>query len=223
MRLSKTYADFNSEITVVVPYATANALRLGIPDVQVTALAVAKAAWDAQYKRYMNPEIHGQHQVETTRNLYKEARTLLNDIQQQVKNSKYITLTDADIDSLYIHRNAPRRGRIPVPSVAPDNVLLESKHLTNRIGAFEPNRGAGKRSGLPVDVKQVGRKIAVVAHGEPIPEANDYHAISSSGSGMFDLIWQPEQANHICHLITWFVNYRGEEGPESLPFAFTII
>ncbi len=181
------------------------------------------ADWDAQYKLYIDPETHTERQIETTRTAYTQTRSLLSGIQQQVKNSKAVTLTDADIDNLYIHRDAPRRGRVPVPSVAPDNVLLASKHLTNRISTFEPSPGIENHLGLPADVSRVGRKIALVPQGEPAPQASDYHPLDSSGAGAFNLVWQPEQAEHNCYLITWFINFRGESGPESLPFKFAII
>ncbi len=75
----------------------------------------------------------------------------------------------------------------------------------------------------PVYVSQVGRKIALVALGGRLPVADDYHAINSSGASSFELVWQPEQVKHDCHLITWFLNNRGKGGPESLPLVFTII
>ncbi|MGU9956881.1 MAG: hypothetical protein ACNYPI_04360 [Arenicellales bacterium WSBS_2016_MAG_OTU3] len=77
-------------------------------------------------------------------------------------------------------------------------------------------------TGLPVDISQVGRKIALVALGGPIPKADDYHAINSSGAGTFELVWKPEQISYNCHLITWFINARGESGPEVCHWCFII-
>lgn len=76
--------------------------------------------------------------------------------------------------------------------------------------------------GLPPDVARVARKIALVAQDAPVPAA-DYHAIDSSGFGTFTLVWQPEQAHMRGFIIAQYMNYRGETGPESLPFEFDII
>lgn len=223
MRLAPKYFEFDTELATALAYATANTAALGISADQLTALTDASTAWTAAFALYQTPATHTPLQVAATQTAYNTARDLLTGIQQQIKNDRSITLSDADIDNMYIHRDAQRRGRVPVPSVAPDNTLLESKHLTNQISTFQPDPGVENHRGLPTDVFAVMRKIALVAIGSPAPEADAYHAIETSGHGTFRLAWVPEQEGMECYLITAFVNRRGEMGPESQPISFTII
>ncbi len=91
------------------------------------------------------------------------------------------------------------------------------------ISVLDPTPERENHLGLPPDVSQIGRKIVILPRGEAEPKASDYKTINSVGTRRFTMQWQPEQSGQHCYLITWFMNYRGETGPESLPLMMPII
>ncbi len=96
MRLSKTYDDFSIELDTVLDYVGFHNVRLGVTAIQINSLALAHAAWNAEYKLYIDPERQTSIQIKTTRENFKKARNLINEIQQQIKHNKAITLTDTN-------------------------------------------------------------------------------------------------------------------------------
>lgn len=223
MRFFQTYADFDVKINIALPYATTHAARLIIGEVQIMALAAATTKWTTEFNICLDPLRHTSIQVEATRMAYDAVSDLLAGLQQQLKNNHAVELTAADYENLDIYRNAPHRRHRPVPKIAPNCTLLETRRLTNKISVHDPEPGMENHRRLPPDVARVARKIALVAQGAPAPIAADYHSIDSIGSGTFTLVWQPEQVGMRCFIIVQYMNYRGETGPESVPLKFVVI
>ena len=223
MRLSVNYQTLRDQLAIAIPYMTANAERLGITADQLTSITARQTAFVAAHDLYLDPETHTPRVVHTTETEYLAADDEFRGLQQQMKNNRALEMTDADYDNTFTHRNADRRGRRPTPTVAPANTLLDSKRQTNTIETYKPVEGDTNHRRLDKDVARVGRKVALINSGDPVPTADDYHSLPPSGYGTFTLTWQPEQRGKVCYLITWFENYKGEPGPESAPLEFQII
>jgi hypothetical protein len=222
MKISQIYSDFNSEVTVSVPYIDTNQLPLKVTAAQATELTDFLTDWNALWAKYIDPTQHTDTVVHDMINLYHDFHSSILGIKQQIKNNKSITLTAEMISKIHIHVNAPHRTAIPVPGFAPANQLIKSTHLVNKIWTFNPQPGMENETNMPVDVTRISRKMAVVADGvTPSPE--NYHAITQVGVTIYDIVFSPEQEGSVAWLITSYVNPRGQEGPPSPPFKFRII
>jgi hypothetical protein len=222
MRISQIYSDFNSEVTISVPYINTNQLPLKVTATQATELTDFLTDWNTLWAKYIDPTQHTDTVVHDVINLYHNFHSSIQGIKAQIKNNKSITLTEEIISKVHIHVDAPHRAAVPVPGFAPVNQLIKSTHLVNKIWTFNPQPGMENETSMPIDVVRIARKMAVVADGVT-PSAENYHAITQVGVTMYDIVFSPEQEGAMAWLITSYVNHRGQEGPSSPPFKFRII
>ena len=223
MHLSQKFLDFSAESLVSNPYLIANAVRLALSTQQATDLGNFNTDWGNVLSAYTNPATHTPDSVLAIQNEYHDYHPYLEGIKKQLKNNRTITLLPLDITSIQIHVDALRRGHIPRPLFAPNNLIIGNRHLVTDIFTNNPNPPHENEEKLPVDVSQIGRKLAVVPAGSPAPALAQYHNLENIGTTNYSLVFNPEQGGAVAYLITWYINARGEAGPQSEPLAIQIL
>ena len=222
MKHSKTYASFNDELQNIVQYLASEQKRLEVPAAVVQNLQKDYDLWRANYEAYTDPNRQTTPVVLQTGTLYHDINDYLKQFKQNIKHDMNITLTDADYENLYIHRNKAHRGHIPIPAMAPQVDLLESHHLTNTFEITNPNPPNQNHRGRPKDVAHIGRKLALVSAGSPAPKESDYKNLVQTTRSIFQINFPPEDEGKEGYLVAWYVNHRGEAGPVSKPTTFHV-
>ena len=222
MRLSQKYLDFDAEAKAAMQYLPDTFARLGISQEQYDRLVAELTAWTAALSLYIDPQTHTPAAIENMRMQYDTFYHSILAMRQQLKNDSDITLTADDYTALGIHIDKTTRTRSRVPDVAPISVLLETNHLVNEIVTSQPVQGEERHRAMPDDVQRIGRAIAYAAEGVT-PTRDQYHAIDSVGVTSYRIVSLPSEVGMICWLITWYINPRGETGPESEPLSFRVI
>ena len=222
MKHSKIYDRFNGELQVITTYAKANQKRLDLTAATITALEQDWALWTASYQKYLDPNEQTTPLILRVNKLYHDINSYLRVFKQSVKHNADVDLTEADYKNLFIHQDKRRQGHVHVPNVAPHVELLETHHLTNRFEVVNPNPPEQTHRALPLGAEHIGRKLAVVPTGRPAPQPADYHNLTQIGRTIFELNFEPTQKGQLGYLIAWYVNRRGEVGPESEPTSFVI-
>jgi hypothetical protein len=237
MKISQRFSDFNTEVSGSVTYLTlpANVTRLKLDALTVTALGDLMTDWNPKWGKYIDPSQHTDGSVIDINSAYHVFHPYMESLKISLKKNKAITLTGADYTNIHIHQDADHRAHIPRPAIAPANQVIKTSHLITKIFTNNPQPGFENQTHLPVDVKKIGRKIAVVAAfpnpippggggpSFPVPSAQQYITLEPIGSTTYDLVFDVEQEGAMAYLITWYMNARGEAGPPSAPFAFRII
>jgi hypothetical protein len=237
MKISQRYSDFNTEVTSSVPYLVlpANVTRLQLPSQTVTDIGTNFTNWGNKWTPYIDPAQHTDISVININNAYHSFHPLIEGVKKMLKSNTAITLTGDDYGSIHIHQDLDHRAHVPRPTVAPANQVIKTSHLVTKIFTNNPQEGFENQTKLPVDVKKVGRKIAVVppfvtpippgggGAAFPVPLPEQYMTLEPIGSTIYDLVFQPEQEGAMAYIITYYINPRGEAGPPSAPFAFRII
>ena len=86
-----------------------------------------------------------------------------------------------------------------------------------------PVQGDENHRALPGNVQRIGRAVAIMVNDEATPTRAQYRAIDSIGTTVYNLVAAPGDEHKMCWLITWYINSRGEAGPESEPLSFRVI
>ena len=222
MRISQRYLDFDAEAKGVLQYLPDTFARLGISQEQYDRLVAELTAWTAALSLYIDPQTHTPAAIENMRIQYNTFYHSILAMRQQLKNDSDITLSADDYTVLGIHIDKTTRTRSRVPVVAPINVLVTTNHLVNEIITSVPEQGEERHRAMPDDVQRIGRAIAYAAEGVT-PTRDQYHAIDSVGVTSYRIVSMPSEEGMVCWLITWYINPRGEVGPESKPLSFRVI
>lgn len=88
---------------------------------------------------------------------------------------------------------------------------------------MNPTLGQERVTALPVDIKPFGRALCLTDSAETPPKRAQYHNLEAVGSTTYELVFAPENARMNAWLITWYINNRGETGPESAPLSFMVV
>ena len=220
--ISERYLLFDEELHEIVEYSKANQERLAISPKILNRLEIDWQTWTKTFKLYIDNSRRTTditHQVGTN---YAAITKYLRRFKNMIKNNLDIELSEADYTGLHIHKRKPRRSQIPKPTFAPQIMLLKTSHLRNKFVVREPRVSNQKRARFPTDVSGAGRKLAVMPTDKS-PTAGDYKGLSTTTRTTFTLNFEPSQAGKKGYLIAWYVNRRGEMGPESEPLEFMII
>lgn len=220
-RVSAKYAEFDSFLPKFIAYATTNMVRLAISQATIDNFTALQTAWNIAFDVYSDRATQTPGSREVMKTNYTNCDTEVRKVQQSLKANAEITLTDDDYTQLDIHRDKTTRTPMPVPTIAPINILLESKHLTNKVSSNEPNTDAENRIRLPDFAHSISRMVATTETDEP-PAITAYHPIDSVGRGVHMIIWNDEDNGKHGWLITQYANYKGETGPNSEPLRLPI-
>ena len=147
----------------------------------------------------------------------------MENLKKQLKANTDIVLTGTDYTKIHIHEDADARVHVPKPTITPGNSTSNTSHCANKFFAFNPTEGEEAKKALPVDVKKIGRKVYYANHGDPLPALDKYTLLDAIGTSTFTIVCTAEQAHKQGYLITWYINNRGEAGPESDPFPFDTV
>jgi len=212
---------FNTWIHPFVAYVIANMLHLRVAATQAATLGTDLTDWDTKFGIYSNilTQTHGS--IGDINTDYDEFHHETNLLRQQIKNDVNVILSGDDRVALDIPEDPSPRGHVPPSATGPVNTQLRATHLQAEIFTSNPVAGHETEKALPEGVVKIGRKIAYVLPGAPIPTV--YGGLPSVGSTVFHLLFTEDQKNMVAYIITWYINNRGEEGPPSPPYPFTII
>ncbi|MEI6816305.1 MAG: hypothetical protein WCL14_06815 [Bacteroidota bacterium] len=224
MRLSQKLSDFDAEMNNSVPYieSTGTAGRLQISGTKVTSLHDKRELWDPLYDSYKDPLTHAES-VKDINDLYDKFHAEIEDLKKQLKSNTDIVLTGTDYSKIHIHVDLDHRHHVEKSTIAPANTCTKITHLVNRFFTFNPTSGQEAVKHLPKDVKKIGRKVVYTNHGEPVPARDKFLLIDAIGTSSYDIVHATENAHKKGYLITWYLNNRGEAGPESDPFPFDTV
>jgi hypothetical protein len=153
--------------------------------------------------------------------MYHDFHPYIEGVKKQLKANQNITLSGLDIAKINIHVDAAHRTKVPRPTITPGNAVIKFNHLLVTIFSNNPNPPHEKEEKMPVDVRKIGRKLAVLSTGTPV--AADYHHLEDIGSTIYDVVFAPAQGGATGYLITWYISPTGEAGPESDPLKFQIL
>lgn len=218
--LSKKFLLFDTELHDVATYVGEHRVALQLSEAVLKHLESDVATWDATFVLYKDDSKRTLAVIHQVHDNYDTISAYVHNLQQSIKRNPDLDLTDEDYTGLHIHRDKPRRGHIPKPEAAPQLQLVLTSHLRN---GFEINDADYRdHRGFPPDVAGAGRKLAVVSAGVS-PTAGDYVVLGNTGRTTFRINFEPSQVGKEGHLIVWYLNERGEKGPESAPLKFIII
>ncbi len=221
---SQLFSNFDAEMTVFVGHinAAGNATRLQVSPAKVLSLNNKKLLWDPLYLKYKDPLTKAESQKDLE-DLFALFNKEIEALKEQLKANSDITLTGTDILRLFIHVDAERRHYVEVPNIAPVNSCIKYAVGDNKIYVGNPTEGHTNDRHLPDDVVKIGRAIVYINHYLPITARNTFTEISSVGSTTFDILVAPENRHKVGYIITWYINNRGDKGPESDPEPFDTV
>ena len=224
MILSQKLADFDAEMNDSVPYieTTGTAARLQISSTKVTSIHDKRVLWNPLYLSYKDPLTHAES-VKDINDLYDVFHKEIEGLKKQLKANSEITLTGTDYKKIHIHIDLDHRHHVAKPTIAPESTCTKITHLVNRFFTFNATSGQETVKHLPEDVKKIGRKVAYTNHGDPIPSRDKFSLLDAIGTSSYDIVHAIENAHKKGYLITWYLNNRGEAGPESDPYPFDTV
>ena len=225
MIVSKAYSRFNIEVNTSIPYisnpVTTARLKLGAPT--VAKFQGLLTQWNNLYPKYTDPSTHTDPVVIDMKVLYKEFYQWTNKLKKHLKYNMEIELTASDLESIYIHTDKHRKGKLPRPEDAPTNQILSQKNHSARISTHIHIVNEKPKRKLPEHVKKIGRKVAITEYNAGPPPDDAYKNLEIIGRSVYTISFKPEESGLKAWLITWYINARGENGPCSPPLAIHII
>jgi hypothetical protein len=214
MELSLEIMHFHSMVNAFSTYLAANASRLNAPSGEITKLTNLVNDWNPKLLLYMNPLTHATSTGDIRR-AYGKLHPFVQKIKNRIKNDENIELTEADLLSLDIKMKRPRRNHVLPRDFAPMLAVISVSHLTAFLFARDPNHL--KKRKKPDDVKSIGIKIAFTEVKAPPPADSQYRALNPVGKTRFHLFFKAEDVGMKVYIIAYYLNNRGEPGPDSLP------
>ncbi len=224
IHLSQAYSDYMVEVRESIPYIESSGIasRLHITTGKVTILSDALTIGNGIYGRYTNTDSHAGA-VKDMKEWYDATHKITEDLKKVLKANDEITLTGTDYMKIHIHENLDPRKKVPGSTITPENDCIKTTHCVNRIFTSNPTEGYQAETALPTDVKQVGRKVVYVKHGDAMPARSAFTLLPAIGATTYDIICTPEQAHMQGYLITWYISPTGEPGPECDPYPFDTV
>ena len=223
MNLSNLILRYNFFLIAFAAYInrTGMAAALGISTAQKTELNDNVTDFNEKLILYSSPATHNPGSVNDMNTVYKTCSTLTERFKKQIKANSDVVLTGPDRINLDIPVEKPRRGRIPVPDIRPAVLCINISSLLMSFISFDPTNPFKRAK--PKDVASIGVKIAVVEEGSPEPAPEEYVKQDPEKQTEFELLFTTDQVGKRLYIICYYLNNRGEAGPDSLPFSVVII
>jgi len=223
MNLSNLILQFNFYFIAFAAYInrTGVAARLGISTAQKTDMNDKAVTFNDNLLLYAAPDTHNSGSVNDMNVSYAECYALVEAFKKQIKANTSVVLTGADRINLGMPEDKPHRSRVPVPTITPAVLCVKISPLAMKFIAFDTTNPFKK--GKPTDVGSVGVKMAIVGVGAPPPIETDYIKLDPVKQTEFELLFTAGQAGKMVYVICYYLNPRGEAGPESLPCSVKII
>lgn len=209
-------------------YLTANAARLRVGEAQVAEFTRLVQAFLAAFAVYEDPATHTETAVHTVRAAYGLADRYARGLRRQIEADMTVVKTGADDENLYLPRRKKAVAHIHPAEISPVNLLEESRrtHLRAVVRTADPtNEHTLHRLAKPAGVRAIGRKMAITDSPTPPAEAAhaDYALLNSVGRARHHLDFASADVGKYAHLITWYINPRGETGTASMPLSFLVV
>ena len=227
LNVAQKYSQFDATFTTMETYLTANTnengTRLGVSDAQLTALTAAKTDWTTKFNAYKDPDDRTRAAVEAVKKAYEASSEQVRAIQQQVKKDASVTKTDDDYSNLAIHRDKETRTPVNPPTAAPQITEIEIKPRSNKFRISESS-GEGQAHKRTPYRTHIGYRCAFVPEGGEIPPPiSQYTDVFSSWRSEVTVMAPANVAKGAHGFIkARYVTDKGDPGPESDPFQFTV-
>ena len=223
MILSNTILQFNFSFVAFTTYMNISGVstRLGISAAQKTDMNDRSVDFNDKLLLYTAPDTHTTGSINDMNVAYKDCYALVEAFKKQIKSNNSVVLTGTDRDNLDMPEDKPRRGHIPAPSMSPAVLCVKISPLTMQFIAFDTTNPF--RKAKPNDVGSIVIKMAIVGVGAPPPIETDYIKLDPVKQTEFELLFTAGQAGKMVYVICYYLNPRGEAGPESLPCSVKII
>ena len=216
---SARYGKFDKIITAIVAYLAAtdgtptdDATRLQISATTVTALSAIKTGLTPLLQKYLSPARSRSDSISILDYVNKNEK-IMRDFQQTVKNNAEVEMTAEDFMNLAIHQDSKTRTPMPRMTVAP-NVSFVDVALGGTIVilfSYPSSAGAGRER------MQTGQHVTVLVWFSPQgEEPTGVPHIYTSTKTRYELMTPDDiPAGYFAHVVAYYVNTRGEEGPHS--------
>ena len=204
---SVTIVFYGIYLNLLVPYAIANATRLGLTTEQTDELTALLRQWNAAYPVYINPVSYGKLSIATINNCYSACKKVTDALTQQLKTSTAITLVELDYIIFDIHIDSTTKKKQVIPKQTPGVILKSSSHLDNfykTIDLDDPTSGA-----KPKGTKRVTIYMLVQKADAPPPTIDMLLPEMTSGTMNFDVPFTSDQVGMIAYIAVCFSNDAG--------------
>ncbi len=221
--LSFKIMRYNFFVNAFIPFVTtaASIARYGLSASQVASLTAFLTDWNTKFAAYVDPLTNGHVTVNAVNGAYQDGYTLTQSVRMTIKSDITITLSSAEMAICNLKRPDTTYTAAGIPKSKPaiTCVLQVPMHMTFAAPASENPFKRAK----PPGVHAIGIKIAIVGTGAAPPAATDYVRQEDETTSEFEMLFTAGQAGKVLYLIAFYINSRGEAGPDSIPYIITII
>lgn len=202
-------------------YVAAHFAELGVSEDQSNELNDLWTDYLAKTEAYTSPITYGPASNSNINGAYNICFPFTEGIRGQIKSNPSIALDGTDRLALDIPVEKPKRGHIPIPSISPNISLINKKELMIEFFAFNPELPAKKAK--PKDVTQIGIKMVITDVDAPEPRPASYVMQLPETKTIFEKFFTSDQVGKKLWMKAFYLNARGEAGPEGEVFSVVII
>ena len=214
---------FNFFVNAFIPYITtpANITRFGLMTAQVTALTTFLTDWNLKFTAYVSPITNGRITIDAINASYQSGYTLTQGIRTIIKNISTITLTSEERIVCNLKRPDLTHTPAGIPKSSPAVTCILQTAMNMLLTAVDSKNSFKKAK--PPGVDAIGIKTAIIGLGSLPPAPGDYVRQEDETTSEFEMLFTAGQAGKVLYLIAFYINSRGEAGPDSIPYIITII
>lgn len=203
-----TYAELNKRFNTAIPYLAAENARLLYPEALTAELSVLLTQWNAIYALAENKATRTAVMVAQRQDEREVLDRLYRQMQQTLKQSPTVALTETDFAALFIHKNK-HRARIPPPTIIPKIDVIGRAENTIKIqlpasGTFETSHRR-----LPDGVEFVNVFVALALPSEPLPTEADYQLMTTQSKALISLKFAKTAQKKMAYIQAQFGNKNG--------------
>ena len=223
MILSNTILTFNFTFNAFVDYLNISGFRarLGFSIPQLDAINLLRTSFNDFLIPYVAPDTNNEGSVSDMNGSYKVCSQLRESYVAQIAASTTVVLTGRDRMNLDIPMPSTRKAKIEVPDFGPAIFCVSKRELLMNMIACNPTNPFKRAK--PPGAYSIGMKMVIVKAGNPPPNPEDYILQPSVKSTEFELLFTTPDVGSTVYLICFYINNRGEFGPDSMPVSVVII
>ncbi len=221
--LSFKILTYNVFINNFIPFITSptNVARFGFTATQVTAFTALLTSWNTKYADYINPLNFGSSTViDAINTAYRAAFVVTQAARTQIVSNTTIVLTSAEKSMCNIKDRDNTRTPSGIPKNAPTLACIVIGMMMMRFAALNPLLPFKKAK--PDYAHLIGVKIAVTGSGAAAPPDSAYVRLADETDTIFETLFTSDQIGKIAYVKVFYINSRGEAGPDSIPYIVTI-
>ena len=214
---------YNVFINNFIPFitTTANVTRFGWTSIQVSAFNALLTSWNLKYADYINPLNYGSTTIINAINTaYQAAFLVTQGARNQLMGNTTIVLTSAEKSMCNIKDRDNTRTPSIIPTNAPTLACIYVGMMMMRFAALNPLLPFKKAK--PSFAHFIGVKIAITGAGAAAPTDSDYVRQDDETETVFEALFTAGQVGKVAWVKVFYINSRGEAGPDSMPYIITI-